>query len=174
MALSYYRTGEVDLSRQAAQSAVRAFEVSEARDGRGIIEQAQSARDLLRRLDEWERQPVQLAPQSLHFSDKALSQLVGLGTEPNALVVRTFQVRTLTAEPLRVESDNLGVKAELFEDARPDAFAVVRELRVAVPLRLLQQGIQAHVTLGRAGDPQTLATLPVTSRDQNRAPDQTK
>ena len=170
LALSYYRTGEIESSRAAARASIATFEALGGKRDKGVPEQAQTARDLLVRLDEWERRPIQLDPAALHFADEAILDLLDVGTAPETLVVRTLTVRTLTDVPLQVQSDNPDIKAELFEDAPPEAFATVRMLRVSAPLRLLKQGMRAHIKITAPNEPCAQAELLLTTRDFNAPP----
>ena len=163
LALSYYRTGEIEPARKAAQAALAAFATSDVRGGRGVVEQANSATALLTRLEEWERQPIQLDLPELSFSSQAIDQAATLLPSKNATVVRRVRVKTLTDEALEAVSDNPQVKAQMIEEIIPNSFAIVREVQIAMPLAALRQGLKANVTIRSKTDAKRAVVLPVNS-----------
>lgn len=163
LALSYYRTGEIEQARTAAQNSLDAFKVSDVREGRGVVEQAGSARELLAKLDGWERQPIQVEPAELRFGRRAIDEITTLSAAKDATIVRYVRVKTLTNEPLEAVSDNPNIQVQVIEEVIPATFSTVRELQISVPLWALSQGIKADITIRSKSDPKRAVVLPLSS-----------
>jgi len=163
LALSYYRTGEIEPARAAAQASLDAFAVSDVREGRGVVEQANSARELLARLDGWQRQPIQVEPAELRFGRRAIDEITTLSSAKDAAIVRYVRVKTLTDEPLEAVSDNPKVQVQMLEEIVSATFSTVRELQISVPLLTLRQGLNADITIRSKDNPQRAVVLPLSS-----------
>jgi len=163
LALSYYRTGDIDKSRQAAQASLDAFKVADVRDGRGLIEQKQSAEQLLSRIERWQKQPVQSEPGELRFWPASVAQLRDQGAFEDGQLVRTLQVRTLLDEPLEVASDNAEVKVRLFGDKTKEQYAAMSTVVVTMSQKFVEEGGKATLTLSNPQKPDHVVKVPVSS-----------
>ncbi len=169
LALSYYRTGEIAEARQAALLALEQEKISEARDGRGILEQAQSARELLERLDGWQKTPIQTEPGELRFSLADVAPEVAQTPGANDLRVRRVAVRMLTAEPLQVSSDNPAVQVRLLNGVEKEPFAVKREIEISLSHQQIAQGLSANLTIRSTQNPEKSARLRVVASELPKA-----
>lgn len=163
LALSYYRTGELDKARIAAQASLDVFRVAEVREGRGIIEQKQSAEQLLSRIEKWQKQPIQSDPEELRFWPALIAQLQEQKVLQGEHLLRTLTIRTLSGEPLQVTSDNPSVQVQLRETQNTEAFAVAREMQVSLSRDFLLRGGKATLTIRDSKHPDQPLMIPVVS-----------
>jgi len=154
----YYRDGKVDLAKETSKKAIQQYEaLQNPLQNEGLEAQINGAKETLRWIDQWAKQPIVIEPHQLKFMVDDASDAPYL--------IRTLQVLTERNTPIEIVPDNSSIKVEVLDISAPNDGSYIyyaqKEVRVKLDRGAINQSKEVSLKISSSGAPQDVVTVPV-------------